>query len=282
MGNSQSNTSKTSIYNDIKVSIEVCVSNNISNNTSCDAANDQSNDVVFGNCADINCSGNVNISQTSKAAMKCISTNTTGISVEITNDIATIIENVIKKAMENATEGVPSGTDQDNTDLSDIHNEIEMNIKTDITNNITNIFTSMMTTEQDNSLTFNGKISGENCDLSLNNFIEQVAESVNETVINIITSNTVINDILNKYDLTMKNDLKGFDFNKFFSDFFDVFNGIVDAISENLPFGGLKSLLEKFLPIAIVIGVVVAAIALFGVIGSMVGGKKPQAVDTEF
>jgi len=92
----------------------------------------------------------------------------------------------------------------------------------------------------------------------------------------------VITEVLDRYDLTMKNDLKGFDFNKFFSDFFDVFNNIIDGISENLPFGGLKSLLEKFLPIAIVIGIVVAAIALFGVIGSMVGGKKPQEVNGEF
>ena len=106
MGASQSNLSETSIYNDIKVSIEICVNNNVSNNTTCDEAGDQSNDVVFGNCADINCEGEVNISQTSKAAMKCISTNKTQVSTELTNDIATAIENIIKKAMENATEGV--------------------------------------------------------------------------------------------------------------------------------------------------------------------------------
>ena len=92
MGPKQSNLSETNIYNDIKTSIETTVNNNISNNTSCEGGADQDNEVVIGNCAVIDCPGGVNISQTSQIAMKCISTNTTAISTDIADDIATSIE----------------------------------------------------------------------------------------------------------------------------------------------------------------------------------------------
>jgi hypothetical protein len=280
MGNHQSTTTKTNISNDIKISIENVVTTNITNAGTCINVADSDQDMVFGTCAEVNCD-NIDFSINAEKTLKCMSENKNDISITITNDVCTSIENAIDKAIEASQKGIAVGADNTVTDETEIHNQIEENISNTIETTIINTFDSIISSSADQGFVFNGKMNGENCKVSLSSIVEQISETINETVITLLVGNTSINDILTKYDLTMKANQEGFDFNKFFSDILDGINNFFDGIFENLPGGAIKEWLAKLFPIAVAVCVAVVVIVIGGIFAKQLT-KPKEDIDKEF
>lgn len=286
MGNTQSSTSTTNISNEVSVSISNVVNTNVNNEGTCDIDSGGSQDAVFGACSEFDCPGGFTFSQTSKTTLTCLSENKTEVTVQLTNDISTAISNTVQTIMDQIQKGLGNIGDKKHVENKvEINNEITVEITNEISTVINNSFDSVITTNEDKSVTFNGKVTGGDsgeCNVTQETVVEALSSQITENIVNVLAANGVITDILNDYNLTVKQSQEGFDLNKFFSDLFSGIQNIWDGIMKNLPGGAISDWLKKLVPIAIVVAIAVAFVTIGGIIAKSLaskGSSDQEAID---
>jgi hypothetical protein len=275
MGNSQSSIVETNISNEVNVAISNVVNTTVNNEGSCDIDTDGSKDAVFGACSELTCPGGFNFTQSSKTMLSCLQANQTDVTIEMTNDVTTAITNTITAIMEQVQKGVGNVGDKQHTEnITKISNEINVKIENEITNAIRNVFDTLISVDSDDNIVFNGKLNSDaECNFTQQTVTEIISSQISETVINVLIGNTTITNILNQYDLTVKQTQEGFDLNKFFSDLFSGIQNMWNGIMKNLPGGAISDWLTKLVPIAIVIAIGVAVVVIGGIVAKSFASK---------
>jgi hypothetical protein len=179
---------------------------------------------------------------------------------EITSTLVADVTAVIVKAMEQTKSGTNIGDSQHVENVENITNNIKQDLDTTIDQTVGNILTGVVSGSSEEDIKFNGKVTSDaGCNITQKSVVESIVDQISETVISTLIENKMTIAILDEYDLTIKQDNKGFDFNQFFKDIFDGINNLFGNFMDNFSPGGIISKLVVPIVIAVCIGLVMTA-----------------------
>jgi hypothetical protein len=205
------------------------------------------------------CKGGINVKNINKSKINAISQLSSKLTNELTTKILDAVKNETKVKMDQSNEKLNFGQTNVASDTSKVTTEIDTKLKTTVKNTIENSVTVSSTNKQTIEINNFGTIEGDECNFTNDNIADIISKNVTDAVIDNMAKDSIINDLLSKYELETSQKNVGvslFDFALIFI----VIIGIIYLVFKN----GISSLFEpKYLiPIVIIVGVVIALIVL--------------------
>jgi hypothetical protein len=174
--------------------------------------------------------------------------------IQLNQTLIREIQNELKKQLSQSQKGISFGTVQVNKDSTKIKNYVESEINNSVTTIIKNTISTSGTNDQIIEL-YVKNWTGEDCTLTNKSVIKMLSDNITDSVMNSLTENEEVTDILTKYDYKQKQDMEGLDIG-------GIIEGIVSAAM--LPF---------LIPIAIIVIIIIIIVAM----GALGGGRKARS-----
>jgi len=256
-----SNTSKSrqDVFNKAVTKVSTDVLSTFTSTT--DISQQSTSTFDIGLCAEINCSGNVTLSNDVKKSAIVLSEMNIQQQTELQNKLMDAIKTELKKEVDQSNSNFSLGGSNADETVQTLTNIVEADIKTIVKTSVENNININQDANQ--KFVFNGKMSGDNCTLSNELLLEAVASNISDAVLSTILENDISREIANDIGLSVKQVNEGFNIS-------DLIKGLI---------GPLVGPVLMFLGVAFGLVVLSFVLKQFNTSGGGGGGGSKKSID---